>query len=274
MPDTAAPTVLVADDGPIRIITLNRPERRNAIDLVLRVDLAEAVEAAMADAGVRVLVITGAGATFCSGGDISTMQRQPAERTRPRVEAVQRVVRAIWAGPKPVVAAVEGAAFGAGLALALACDRVVAASDAILSASFARVGLAGDMGIFASLPARLGTARAKQLLMFATRVSGTDALAMGLVDAVADPGGVLDAALADARALAAGPPNALAQIKAVLGDLPRDPLQVLDLEVEVAATLFESDDLAEGAASFREHRPPNFAGIALGTAPASGPTRN
>lgn len=252
--------VLTADRGPIRIVSLNRPAKRNAIDLELRVVLAEALEAAMADDSVRAVVLTGAGGTFCSGGDISTMRRQSADETRPRAQAAQRVIRAIWDGPKPVVAAVEGFAFGAGAALALACDRVVAASDATFSFTFTGVGLAGDMGIFASLPARVGVAAARQLMLLPRRMTGTEAHDLGLADALAEPGEALSRALADATAIAEGPPLALAGIKAMLSPRPPVPGDVLDREVELQARLFDTDDFAEGVAAFRERRKPVFRG--------------
>lgn len=259
MSSGSGPVVLTEDRGPIRLVTLNRPAVRNAIDIPLRVELAEALEAAAADPDVRCIVLTGAGSSFCAGGDISSMERQPREATLPRAEAAARVVRAIWGTPKPVVAAVEGAAFGAGTALALACDRVVAASDAVFSTSFSAVGLAGDMGIFSSLPARIGTAKAKQLMMLPRRLSGTEAEGLGLVDEVVDPGTALASALTDANRLAAGPPLALGAIKQMLSD-PRPPYEVLDLEVQTQADLFDTDDFAEGVAAFHEKRTPTFQG--------------
>ena len=144
-------TVRVEDRGAVRVVTLDRPHVKNAIDLPLRRALAEAVEAADAEPAVRAVVLTGAGGAFCSGGDIATMRRAPRHETTARAQAAQRVVRALWHTPKPVVAAVEGPAFGAGAALALACDRVVSAADATFATTFTGVGLAGDMGIFASL---------------------------------------------------------------------------------------------------------------------------
>ncbi|RHW25754.1 enoyl-CoA hydratase [Nocardioides immobilis] len=253
--------VLAEDRGAVRIVTLNRPERKNAIDLPLRYALADVLEAADADARVRAIVLTGAGGSFCSGGDISTMQRAPRHETTARAHAAQRVVRAIWSTPKPVVAAVEGPAYGAGAALALACDRIVAASDATFATTFTAVGLAGDMGIFASLPARVGAPRARQMLMLGTRTSGEDALPIGLVDSVVEPGAALDAALADAERLAAGPPLALGVIKQMLSGEPRHPLAVLDLEVRNQTQLWDTDDFAEGVAAFAEKRRPQFGGI-------------
>ncbi|MGC9670710.1 enoyl-CoA hydratase/isomerase family protein [Planosporangium sp. 12N6] len=252
--------VQVADRGAVRVLTLNRPHRRNAIDLELRVVLAERIEEAMADDAVRAIVLTGAGGTFCSGGDISTMRRQSPEQTRPRAEAAQRIVRAIWTGPKPVLAAVEGFAFGAGAALALACDQVIAASDATFNPTFNRVGLAGDLGIFWSLRQRAGLAAARRLLLLPRAVRGAEALDLGLADALVEPGTALEAALADAEKLAAGPPLALAAIKAMLVEGPSDPYEVLAREVDNQVRLFDTDDFAEGVAAFHERRAPVFRG--------------
>lgn len=255
-----AQCVLSADHGAVRVVTLNRPEKRNAIDLDLRAVLAETLETAMADDSVRAIVLAGSGGTFCSGGDISTMRRQSAEHTRPRAQAAQRVIRAIWDGAKPVVAAVEGAAIGAGAALAMACDRVVAASDATFRTAFTGVGLAGDMGVFASLPARVGPAVARQLMLLPRNLSGVEAQRLGIADDLAESGTALDCALADADAMAAGPPLALAEIKSMLGKWPMDARDVLEAEVELQGRLFDTDDVAEGIAAFHERRKPTFRG--------------
>lgn len=253
-------TVRVADDGAVRVITLDRPAVKNAIDFVLRAELTDVIEAAMADDAVRSVVLTGAGGAFCSGGDISTMKRQAAGPTRERVSAAARVTRAIWDGDKPVVAAVEGPAIGAGLALALACDRVVAGRGAVFGASFTAIGLAGDMGIFASLPARVGPSIAKQLMLLPRRLPAEEALRLGLVDALTETGEALDAAMTDARTLAAGPPLALTAIKRTFASWPRPQHDVLDLEVELAARLFDTDDFEEAIAAFRQRRSPVFRG--------------
>lgn len=250
--------VLVEDRGAVRVVTLNRPEVKNAIDIPLRVELAERLEAAAAASSVRAIVLTGAGGSFCSGGDISSMARQSPALTFPRAQAAQRVVRAIWSTPKPVIAAVEGPAFGAGAALALACDRIVVGESSVFSFSFTAVGLAGDMGIFASLPARIGAPRARQLLMLPRRVGGKEAVDLGMADALVPDGAALECAREDATRLASGPADALGVIKQMFDGTPRTPSEILELEVRHQARLFDSDDFAEGVAAFAEKRLPRF----------------
>jgi enoyl-CoA hydratase/carnithine racemase len=247
--------VLTARTGAVAVVTLNRPDKLNAIDMPLRLALADAIEAADRDPSVRAIVLTGAGKAFCSGGDIATMERMAPQDALERVQLAQRVIRAIWSTEKPVLAAVEGAAYGAGAALAAACDRVVAARDARFATTFTAVGLAGDMGAYVSLPARVGLARARQMLMLPTPIPAEDALSIGLVDALAEPGAALDVALQDASRLAAGPAQALGAIKSLLAVAPvLSPYIVLDREAAHQAALFGSDDFAEGVAAFREKR--------------------
>ena len=188
------------------------------------------------------------------------MSRQPAGGSLDRLAAAQRVIRAIWRGPKPVLAAVEGFAVGAGAALACACDRVVAASDATFSTAFTGVGLGGDMGIFASLSARAGAAAAKQLMMLPRRLTAAECAVAGARRRAREPGAALAAAVADAEILAAGaaPGAGRHQEHAV----PRQaaPEELLDAEIELQAALMDTDDFAEGIAAFAERLLPVFRG--------------
>jgi 2-(1,2-epoxy-1,2-dihydrophenyl)acetyl-CoA isomerase len=254
--------VLVEDRGSVRVITLNRPDKRNAIDIPVRLELAKAFEVADADSSVRAMVLTGAGPSFSSGGDIASMKRMEPEPALERVQLAQKVIRAIWNTPKPVVAAVEGSAYGAGAALAAACDRVVAAKNVRFATTFTNVGLAGDMGIFVSLPTRVGISRARQMLMMPTPIDAPAALEMGLVDALAEPGTALEVALTDAARLAAGPAQAYGAIKSLLSAASAlGPFEILDREAENQARLFGSDDFAEGVEAFRAKRRPEFGAI-------------
>jgi 2-(1,2-epoxy-1,2-dihydrophenyl)acetyl-CoA isomerase len=254
-----ADCVDIDDRGAVRIITINRPDKRNAIDIPVRLELAKAFEGAGADSAIRAIVLTGAGPAFCSGGDITSMEPMAPEPALERVQLAQKVIRAIWNTSKPVVAAVEGSAYGAGVALAAACDRVVAARNARFATTFTNVGLAGDMGIFVSLPTRVGTARARQMLMMSTPIDAPAALEMGLVDALAEPGAAVEVALTDAGRLAAGPAQAYGAIKSLLWAAPAlSPFEILDREAENQARLFGSDDFAEGVEAFRAKRRPEF----------------
>jgi enoyl-CoA hydratase/carnithine racemase len=259
MTTTTGPTVLTETHGGVRTVTLNRPDKRNAVNIEMRIALAEVIEAAGADDAVGAIVITGAGPAFCSGGDISTMYRMPPAQAMERLQLAQKVIRAIWSVPKAVIAAVEGSAYGAGTALAAACDRVVAARDARFATTFTNVGLAGDMGVSVSLPARVGVARARQMLMMAAPISAAEALSIGLVDALAEPGEALAVARRDAERLAAGPARALSVIKTMVAVAPTmHPFEALDREAAYQASLFDTDDFAEGVSAFQQKRRPVF----------------
>lgn len=257
--DQTTGPVVTEKIGAVAVVTLNRPDKLNAIDIPLRLALADAIEAADGDPSVRAIVLTGAGRAFCSGGDIASMERMDPQQALERAQLAQRVIRAIWSTGKPVVAAVEGAAFGAGTALAAACDRVVAAQDAKFATTFTKVGLAGDMGAYVSLPTRVGVARARQMLLLPRIIGAQEALDIGLVDALVEPGTARAAALEDATRLASGPADAFAVIKSLLAVAPGlSPFDVLDREAAAQAELFGSDDFVEGVTAFQEKRPAVF----------------
>lgn len=224
--DIASPTytyLLVSDRNGIRTITLNRPDRRNAINDAMRAELIEAFALADADKGVKAIILTGAGKGFCSGGDIAGMRARldaPAGEVAfngwKRQKSTHRGIAAIHGVAKPVIAAVNGAAFGLGLDMALACDFIIAAEGVKLSMSFIKRGLVSDGGGMYFLPRRVGLSRAKEMIFSARVVETPEALAIGLIDRVCAPEALAEAAQSWAEELSFGSPTALALSKEIL----------------------------------------------------------
>tara|TARA_R110001592_G_scaffold25555_3_gene96962 strand:- start:29710 stop:30510 length:801 start_codon:yes stop_codon:yes gene_type:complete len=215
--------IATSDKNGVRTITLDRPEVRNAINDQMRAELVEAFDAAANDKSVRAVILTGAGKGFCSGGDIAGMRERleaPAGEVAfngwSRQRNTHKGVAAIHGLTKPVIAAMNGAAFGLGLDMALACDFIIAADGAKMSMSFIKRGLVSDGGGMYFLPRRVGLVRAKELILTARVVETDEALAIGLVDRVADADSLLDKAQAWAEDLSIGSPAAIAFTKSIL----------------------------------------------------------
>ncbi len=239
----------------VAVLTIDQPERRNALSSAVKQRLAEAMDRLETDATVRAIVITGAGGNFSSGGDLAEMGTPTLAEARERFIESHRLVRAIVRSSKVVIAAVEGWAVGAGMSLALVCDTVVAAEDARFSAGFGKVGLIGDLGIAYSLARRVGEARAKQILLYAQTIGAEEAERIGLIDDVAARGNALAGAIDMAQRVRSVAPLSIGATKAMLvGDLD----MVLDREREIQASLLTSQDFLEGKLAFREKRAPNF----------------
>ena len=248
------------EHGTIRVLTLDRPEARNAIDIPLRERLLEELTAAADDPAVRGIVITGAGGVFCAGGDLRSMEGVDPEAVRDRLLPLHRAVRLITTCSTPVVAAVEGVAAGLGVSLAAVCDHVVAAEDARFVASFGRVGLVADGGLLWTLPQRVGLGRAKEMLVFGRTVPARRAYDIGLADALAPSGKALEVALERAAEAAALAPLSIAATKRVLSRGDHSLKRMLEAEREEQSALFGTEDFAEGLAAFAERRTPRFRG--------------
>jgi 2-(1,2-epoxy-1,2-dihydrophenyl)acetyl-CoA isomerase len=259
----ADPTVRVEQADSIATLTLNRPEARNALDLVMREELEAALRSLDADAGVRVLVVRGAGEHFCAGGDVKFMQarRMTAAEGEQRVESMNRAILALARFRTPTIAMVDGYAVGAGCNLALACDLVVASDRARFGEVFARLGLVPDGGGTWFLTRRVGLARAKELVFTADTIPAAEAERIGLVNRVVPVAELAAHTLALARRIAAGPPRALAMAKSLLTrGLALDLETSLHWEALVQGLMIESEDHREGLAAFFEKRPPRFSG--------------
>jgi enoyl-CoA hydratase/carnithine racemase len=258
--DAEARLVLVERDGPVVIVTLNDPAVRNALSAALRNRLREVLTDLDRDTSCRAIVLTGAEGTFCSGGDVRVMGKgaDPAG-LRSRMKSAHEVVRLLVNGSTPVVAAIEGFAFGAGLSLAAASDVVVADTSARFGSAFGKVGLMPDMGLVWTLPRKIGLNRARQIMLLSESLQAQQAHEIDLVDELVEPGQVRQAALARAHAFARCAPLSLGmtrQALAINGTLD----ELLEFELEHQAKLIVSDDHAEGTAAFREKRPPQFSG--------------
>jgi 2-(1,2-epoxy-1,2-dihydrophenyl)acetyl-CoA isomerase len=256
-----ADAVLVTVEDRVMTATLNAPAMRNSISAPgVREGLTAAVERFFADEALHVLVLTGAGGAFCSGGNLNRLKEMDEIELRRSLERGAWLYRQIILGEKPVIAAVEGAAYGAGLGLAIACDVVVAARDARFCASFVRVGGMPDAALFWSLPWRVGPARARQLMMFGDEVGGAEAVEIGLADRLVASGQALAEAQRLARRLADGPPLSIRRIKTSIQRAPMDLEAALQLQLDNAPSLFASEDFREGARAFLEKRKPVFKG--------------
>lgn len=246
----------------VAVVTLNVPERRNAISLEVREEAIRTLTSCIADRDCRALVLTGAGGTFSSGTDVKSMTSATTGvdpmGSWVRLGRLHDLVRMIAAGPKPVVAAVEGHAYGAGMSLALACDFVVAAADAKFCAAFGRLGIMPDAGLMWSLPQRVGLGRAKELMMTGRVITGDEALSLGIVDEIEPPGGTLDAAIAQADRLAAAAPLATGTVKSLFARGPMSLDAVLEAERNQQPMLILTEDHAEGRAAMAGKRPPVF----------------
>ncbi len=245
----------------ITTITLNRPDKLNAFSGTMREDLVAALRSA---AGL-VVVITGAGRAFCAGGDIELMsslqKNRDTEAFRKLLDAGREVVMQIATMPRPVIASVNGVAAGAGCNLALACDYRIASDSAKFAQSFVRIGLHPDWGGTWFLPRAVGRSAAFEMMATGRIVDAEEALHIGLADRVAPAASLGDETQKLARAIASGPPLAIAAIKRSLSVSERNDLKTqIDLETKNQLEAFKSNDFAAGMASFFEKRPPTFKG--------------
>ena len=253
----------MSDRGGVRTVTLNRPAAYNSFNIELKSALLAALADAAAQESVRAVVITGAGRAFCAGQDLKehlALVTARDERLATTVsEFYNPLVLAITGMTKPVIAAVNGAAAGAGAGLAFACDLRIAARSASFSMAFAGVALSADTGASYLLPRLIGYGRASRMMLLGDKVEAEEGLRIGMVDIVVDDAELAEAAAALAGSLAAGPALALSKIKASLQyaastDLPA----ALAFEDRAQAACFASSDHLEAIQAFVEKRPPRY----------------
>lgn len=254
------PGLLVSSDAGVMTLRFNRPRQRNAFDWPVRHLLIDALGRAAVDTGIRVVVLAGDRVAFSSGGDLGEMAPGAAD-TPDKLAAGLTITELISTMPKPVVAAVQGHAAGAALGIALACDLVYAADNALFSPSFALIGLSTDLSTSYWLPRALGLPRAKDILLSGRPLDAAAAFDAGIVSAVW-PVDEFEERLAERIAeLAAGPTRAYGAMKRLTNNsYSRTLREQTEEEIREQIALVSSADHAEGVAAFLEHRPPRFTG--------------
>lgn len=249
-------------EGTIAHITLNRPERKNALANEMRIDLRHAFDRANEDDEVRVVVLDATGGTFCAGADVDRIQKRDPKGSRNNLQwNGHRLIRSIYTTEKPVIASVQGACVGLGLSMALAADFIIAADDARFSAIFARRGLAPDTGAVFFLTRLLGQAKAREIVYSTRFVSAPEAEALGLVNRVVPAAELAERTRAFADEYSGAPTYALAMAKKMFQMAQSPSLdQFLELEAMIQPQIHQTHDFNEGVTAFREKREAKFTG--------------
>jgi 2-(1,2-epoxy-1,2-dihydrophenyl)acetyl-CoA isomerase len=257
--------LLTQDTSGVRLLTLHRPESFNSLNVELKQELINALRKAAADDAVRALVLTGAGRAFCVGQDLkehaAMLDAGDPTPLRTVEEHYNPLIRALTTMPKPVIAAVNGTAAGAGASLAYACDLRVASAEAKFLLAFATVGLSSDSGASWTLPRLIGYGRAMELMLLGEPVTADEALRIGMVNRVVDAGQTAEAAMELAQRLAAGPTSAYARIKETMLAAASEGLdEALAVEAGAQVEAGRTADHREAVAAFVAKRTPTFTG--------------
>lgn len=255
-------TLIKRREGPVLVLTHDNPGVRNALSPAFYAALMAALAEAQADAQIGAVVLTGAGGFFCAGGDLRQLARRrelAADERRDRLEGLHDLVRTIRSCGKPVVAAVEGGAAGAGVSLALACDLLVMARDAYFSVAYVKVGLTPDGGATFFLSELLPRQLLTELCLTGDRIAAERLAQFGAVNGLAEPGRAVDEAVALAQRLAAGPARATARIKELCRHAAGATLdEQLEREAHHMVDALGDAESAEGIAAFFDKRAADF----------------
>lgn len=253
----------IVHDSGVATVTLNRPDAMNALNMDLKLDLANAIDEVANDPTVRCVVFTGAGRAFSAGGDIGEMELNDSPvSSRNRLQVLLRDVFIPLAEmEKPTIAAINGHAHGAGLSLALACDLILAADEAVMSCAFSKLGLLPDCGALYFLPRRLPMSTAKELIFTGRRFTASEALEMHLINRVVPAVELLETAQSLGRELASGPTVALGLAKRILDQSLQSSLhEVSALEALSQAVLYTTSDHLAAREAFKSKSKPTFTG--------------
>lgn len=256
-----APLLMRREEG-VLILSNNNVAARNALSPEFYAAVTAALQQAASDSSVGAIILTGEGGHFCAGGDLRQLAKRrelPEAERRAKLEGLHDLIRAVRDCPKPVIAAVEGAAAGAGLSLALACDMLVAAKNSVFSVAYVKVGLTPDGGATAFLSEFVSRQVLTELCLTGERISGERLAQLGAVNRLAEPGQAIVLALALAQQIAQGPALAIARIKDLCRQAPHNSLEAqLELEAQYMVASQMTEESREGIGAFLDKRTPQY----------------
>jgi len=252
--------ILLDIDGSIAKITLNNPKTRNALNIDMRTELIYALRDVGENDAVKAVILTGAGDSFCSGGDLKTLEDVTAIEARMRLRKSQEVIKSLFEMEKPIIAAINGVTAGAGVSIAVACDILIASEKAKFCVAFTKVGAVPDLGEYYFLTLRVGIPKTKELMITGDMIGSREAERIGLVNRVVSHEKLEEECFVIAKRVAKGPSQAYAMIKMALNRWPAHLEYFLEMERSMQAVAFTSEDFREGRKAFLEKREPVFKG--------------
>jgi len=257
--ESESPVVVDRQAGHVAVLTLNRPHVHNALDRPLMAALQQALQDAGADPAVGAIVLTGTGRSFCSGDDLKTLRGESPQRFAEAIEALQQLTACLFALPKPIVAALNGPAYGAGLELVLACDARIAAEPFLAATPEVRLGLVPTNGASILLPLLIGQSRARAMMISGATKDAAWCLEAGLIDEIVPLEALMTRAIGIAAEMTKGGPGAVAAVRGMLnGPLEAAFAAALQLEADSCIAARDTPECAEGIDAFFARRPPQW----------------
>lgn len=254
-------SLLTEKKGGTYIIRLNEPSKRNALIMEMRLELQNALEYAEQDDEIKCIILTGEGKAFSAGGDLTALKDLTPLQGRKRLQASQPLILKMLEIEKPIIAAVNGAAAGAGFSLTLLCDLIIAADNAFFVQSFVNVGLIPDFAALHFLPILIGHQKAKELMFLGERITAEEAKELGFVNRVVPADRLLEEAESFAEKMSKKAPISIGMAKKIMNQhLNRDLRVLLEMEAQGQGIAFNTEDFKEGVQAFFEKREPEFKG--------------